>query len=248
MTMTNKLGEILPTDEALSTEKCKKWWTDKVANGYFTNKVWAFSQPQLIDKFDLKGKTILEIGGGYGRETSQFAKLSDQVYVIDISQPSIDLIKGNVPSAIGKAYNGTDIPYEDNKFDFVYSCFVIQHMSKVDAKKLMTDVERVLKPGGHALINSLVEHMKLEIQMIITQVKKKVVCLITDILKKKYIKHLMRLISSLNGYILELLMNLNMVHLIITSYALEDNDMTLFLRDDDNNSYVDIVSYRNKLI
>jgi len=152
MTMTNKLGEILPIDEALSTEKCKDWWTNKVANGYFTNKVWAFSQPQLINKFDLKNKPILEIGGGYGRETSQFAKLSDKVYVIDISQPSIDLIKENVPSAIGKAYNGTNIPYADDKFDFVYSCFVIQHMSKVDAKKLMKDITRVLSPSGYALI------------------------------------------------------------------------------------------------
>jgi len=152
MTMTNKYGEILPADEALTTEECKDWWTKKVANGYFTNKVWAFSQPQLIAKFDLKNKAILEIGGGYGRETFQFAKLSNQTYVIDISQPSIDLIKDNVPSAIGKSYNGTDIPYENDKFDFVYSCFVIQHMSKNDARKLMHNIQRVLKPTGSALI------------------------------------------------------------------------------------------------
>ena len=44
------------------------------------------------------------------------------------------------------------LPFPDGSFDFVYSCFVIQHMSKNSAKDFLREVVRVLKPQGKALM------------------------------------------------------------------------------------------------
>jgi len=45
----------------------------------------------------------------------------------------------------------TDIPYEDETFDFIMCTHVLGHI--LDDKKAMSELYRVLKKGGHALIN-----------------------------------------------------------------------------------------------
>jgi len=45
----------------------------------------------------------------------------------------------------------TDIPYEDNMFDFIMCTHVLEHIP--DDNKAMEELYRVLKEGGRALIN-----------------------------------------------------------------------------------------------
>jgi len=99
-----------------------------------------------------KDSYILEIGCGYGRELFQFAKISTHIYGIDISETHAALTKKNVPSAETKSYDGKTLPYSDNSFDFVYSCFVMQHMSKASGLELMKEMFRVLRPKGKVLL------------------------------------------------------------------------------------------------
>lgn len=49
----------------------------------------------------------------------------------------------------------TNLPYEDCSFDFVYSYNSVFHMKKKDVHIAMSEMKRVLKPGGLMFVNFL---------------------------------------------------------------------------------------------
>lgn len=49
----------------------------------------------------------------------------------------------------------TNLPFEDDSFDFVYSYNSVFHMMKKDIKKAIDEMKRVLKPGGLMFVNFL---------------------------------------------------------------------------------------------
>lgn len=136
----------------------KSWWDKTMEDGYFTDMIFCFSRPDLIEKFNLSSKSsILEIGFGYGRETSQFCKISENVYGIDLAATAKDIAYKNIlnlnikNTPILDTYDGTRLNFPNKKFDFIYSCFVIQHMSKQSAIDLINEATRVLKEDGNIL-------------------------------------------------------------------------------------------------
>lgn len=143
--------------QAMPDERTREWWNQKMSSGYFTDFAYFFSYPNM-QKFNLAGKQVLEIGFGYGRELSQFCCIGANAHGIDITDdaPKIAAEKlssmGINPLPELKTYDGINIPYDNNTFDFIYSCFVIQHMSKVNARKLISEAVRVTKPGGTLLL------------------------------------------------------------------------------------------------
>lgn len=137
----------------------KRWWSDYVANDYFTEFSFGFSRPDLIKRFKLgKGSVVLEIGFGYGLELSQFCKLSDHVFGVDLSNHAPVLARQklkeqgivNMPELV--TYSGDSLPLADSTFDLIYSCFVVQHMSKHSAVVLHKEIKRILAPKGRALM------------------------------------------------------------------------------------------------
>lgn len=135
----------------------QNWWV-KQAETYFTDKVWQFSQPALIERLGIeKHHRVLEIGFGYGRELAGFCKLSDNVFGLELAdwtcRATLEELKGRgvKPLPILIAYDGSNIPFFPNTFDVIYSCFVVQHLSREHAKELIRETLRVLKPEGQAL-------------------------------------------------------------------------------------------------
>lgn len=136
----------------MTLEYCQEWWEAKVAAGYFEKYSFGFSRPELIDRLRLStGERVLELGPGYGRETSQFCKITPEVYISDVSESALELAQSNAEVTEARVYDGCHLPWEDGHFDLVYSCFVIQHMSKASAEILLEESLRVLKNGGHVL-------------------------------------------------------------------------------------------------
>lgn len=43
---------------------------------------------------------------------------------------------------------GRTLPFRDGEIDFVYSSHLVEHLSRTDAARLLSNVLRVLKPGG----------------------------------------------------------------------------------------------------
>ena len=97
---------------------------------------------------------ILDFGCGYGRVLEElnrngFLNLAG----VDISEKMIEIAKTNLPNVDFKINNGVDIPYEDSYFEAVIISAVLTCISgNDDQKKLITEIKRVLKPGGIVII------------------------------------------------------------------------------------------------
>lgn len=139
--------------QEITDVEAMKWWNSE--KPYFTDFCFGFSAPRVIEKVKIERDTpVLEIGFGYGRELSAFMGRSDFVYGIDVRKDNIQLAKDKlaelgikrVPTLL--SYDGVNIPFDDNFFDVIYSCFVIQHMSKINAEKLIADCVKKLSEDG----------------------------------------------------------------------------------------------------
>ena len=108
------------------------------------------------------GETVLEVGCGTGTLTlaaKRQAGPSGKVFGIDIipgmieaSQNKAAQAKENITFQLGSI---DDIPFPDNQFDAVMCSFMIFHMSEATRRKGITEVYRVLKPGGRWLVLDL---------------------------------------------------------------------------------------------
>lgn len=109
---------------------------------------------RLLDKMDLRGKTVLDIGCGAGGIDVQLVKEFGAAYVCGIDVEDTVLAtarahaaKHGVADRIGamKVVPGP-LPFAPAMFDIVFSKDSIVHIP--DKHTLMVDVFRVLKPGG----------------------------------------------------------------------------------------------------
>jgi SAM-dependent methyltransferase len=103
--------------------------------------------------FDPKGKRILDIGCGIGRQFPGFVKIGfGEIWGIDCSSTMIELAEklcssGNAQFLVG---NGMDLSGLGNdSFDYCFSYTVFQHIpSREIIGRYIFEVRRVLKGGG----------------------------------------------------------------------------------------------------
>lgn len=133
----------------------RNWWENQQQKQYFKTFSFGFSYKHM-DRFNLKDKQILEIGYGYGRELSQFCQLSPSVFGLDIAPSTMPLAYQQLKEQkikvipLLRSFDGVNPQgiFSTTLFDFIYSCFVIQHMSKENAKKLIDHCLLILAPNG----------------------------------------------------------------------------------------------------
>lgn len=90
---------------------------------------------------------FLDIGCGDGKRTMRWARCVGTKDITgmdakDFGQP-FKLVEGNIDGGL---------PFEDSSFDVVISHHVIEHVSNTD--QFVTEIYRVLKPGGYAGITT----------------------------------------------------------------------------------------------
>lgn len=98
-------------------------------------------------------KKILDLGSGSGRHTVYFAKKGFNVYGFDISENGVKISKDwlkkeslNAKFKIGSIYE--KLPYKDKFFDAVISTNTIHHEKIENIRKAISEMRRILKPGG----------------------------------------------------------------------------------------------------
>lgn len=79
----------------------------------------------------MKDKVLLNIGCGSKRYPGF-------INVDAISAPHVDFVTNNLAS----------LPFESGSADLVYMCHVLEHVKKGDLSKVITEMHRVLRPGG----------------------------------------------------------------------------------------------------
>jgi len=126
----------------------------------FSSKPEMFGQEPSIAaikslKF-LKGKSIVELGAGLGRDTIFFAQNSVCVEALDYSKKAIEIIekkskKLNLTQFIKpKVFDVRNkLPFNNNTIDACFSHMLYcMALSNLDLENLNKEIFRILKPGG----------------------------------------------------------------------------------------------------
>lgn len=110
--------------------------------------------PPFADFPSARGRRVLEIGVGLGADHQRFAESGALLSGIDLTERAVEhtqrrlaLFGLSSELAVGDAER---LSFGDNTFDIVYSWGVLHHSP--DTPRAVSEVHRVLKPGGKALI------------------------------------------------------------------------------------------------
>jgi ubiquinone/menaquinone biosynthesis C-methylase UbiE len=103
---------------------------------------------------------VLDIGCGTGRHITFIKDVlknkKHKFYGIDYSQSCIDFAKDQY-GAYGvnfKKHGGNKLPFKDNTFDYIISSHVLEHVSKDKGEMYFSEISRILKKGGTAVIGT----------------------------------------------------------------------------------------------
>ena len=88
---------------------------------------------------------VLEIGCGGGKWTKWLCDKADSVCAIDVHQTALDESEKYEPRAQYKLGNGETIPYEDGRFDTVFTWDVLLHLPMPLVQKYFNEARRVCK-------------------------------------------------------------------------------------------------------
>ena len=111
--------------------------------------------PQLVDFGGYRDRRLLEVGCGIGTDLVRFARGGAAVTGVDLAERSIALATANfeLHDLKGRAdlrvADGEALPFDDHSFEVVYGHGVIQYTA--DARRMVEECRRVLKPGGEAI-------------------------------------------------------------------------------------------------
>jgi len=110
----------------------QKWWKQSIAN-----IVWKW----IPDASDL-----LNMGCG----SSPIATHYPSSVNIDTNEDKLNYLKGKLPGLVIKKMSIEELSYDSNSFDHVLCIEVLEHLN--NPEKTISEISRVLKPGGKAVI------------------------------------------------------------------------------------------------
>lgn len=99
-----------------------------------------------------RGLKILEIGCGAGSMTAFLAARGLDVIGTDVSHVLLEYARDRHPGCRFERMLGEVLRFADSSFDLVVSFDVLEHIPDVDGH--MREVARVLRPGGHYLLQT----------------------------------------------------------------------------------------------
>lgn len=148
-------------------DTCKQWYDPLVEN--LTTAKLEEHLRNLEDMFlaykhlavtemklpEVRGLKILEVGSGGGGHSALFKLHGADVTAIDITAERavstakmLSLLPGD--SGLSLHADAENLPFQSDTFDIVYSNGVIHHSENTE--KCVSEIYRVLKPGGRAII------------------------------------------------------------------------------------------------
>lgn len=148
---------------SISTVKVTDTTTSSKIKEFYRHNLWGTSIPYAIPialdmSPPLEGKTVLDIGCGFGRLSLLCAlKRASRVVAIDLSEPLIQSLErtarilhlSNIETYIMDAEN---LNLESNQFDIIYCCEVIEHLP--NPIKTLHSMHSLLKPTGSLILST----------------------------------------------------------------------------------------------
>ena len=112
---------------------------------YYKVQIVAANEP-TNDRLD-----ILDFGCGVGNSSAYFRELFPQSKItgIDVSADSIKSAQSKkIANCAFLAFEGLTLPFEDQKFDVVFTSMVFHHIPHEKHEAFFKEIYRVMKPGG----------------------------------------------------------------------------------------------------
>jgi ubiquinone/menaquinone biosynthesis C-methylase UbiE len=114
----------------------------------------------LLSAIANRGGTFLEVGTGSG--SALRALLNDHqlqsfnsIIATDIAEVALESVRREVPTVRALQADALSLPLPDNSIDVYFSNQVIEHVP--DDTRMATEAYRVIKPGGSAVIGSVLK-------------------------------------------------------------------------------------------
>jgi ubiquinone/menaquinone biosynthesis C-methylase UbiE len=113
----------------------------------------------VLDVLQLQsGERVLDIGTGPGFLAAEMAEVvgpGGQIHGIDMSEPMLNMARkrcADKPCVTLQPHTATDLPVGDDTFDAAVSVQVYEFVA--DLTKALSEMYRVLRPGGRAVVVS----------------------------------------------------------------------------------------------
>ena len=103
---------------------------------------------------EFNGKRVLDVGLGYGTVAQKIVESGADYRGLDIAEGPVNMANQRIKSANlkGHAVQGSvlEAPFEDSYFDWAVAIGCLHHTGNLT--KAISEIHRVLKPGGEAMI------------------------------------------------------------------------------------------------
>lgn len=148
-------GKVIEKD--ILKRQCQKWENTFSKQADMFGKEPSFPAKKAAAKFKKEGKkTVLELGGGQGRDTIFFAKQGFEVYVLDYCENGVKTINKkaeelNLSNLINvKRHDVREpFPFSDEQFGACYSHMLYcMAFTTEELEFISEEINRVLKPNG----------------------------------------------------------------------------------------------------
>ena len=165
------MSEARPIGQSTeSVQSVRSFWEGHVNNEYYTGEArasaayfdqirerryrWHYHLRELFEELAGSGGDLLEIGCGIGVDSIELARCGFRVTGVDLTQAAIDIAEQHAAHRHAditfRTGNAEALDFPESAFDAVYSFGVLHHTP--DMPKAISEVHRVLKPGGTAYI------------------------------------------------------------------------------------------------
>lgn len=103
---------------------------------------------RCLQDFGHTPKKILDVGHGYGAIANHYHASGYDVTAIDVNPVLVEAASKSYPDVKFILYDGKTFPFEDSRFDTVILNDVLEHISYEDMEVVLSEIKRVLLPGG----------------------------------------------------------------------------------------------------
>ena len=129
---------------------------------YYREGYWDSVASSMIKYYGLKaGDKVLDVGCGKAfllyDLTKQIPGL--EVYGLDVSKYAIDNAKDEVKNKLILG-NATDLPFEDNEFDYVFSINTLHNLHTYELEAALTEIKRVSNKNSYICVESYRNEME----------------------------------------------------------------------------------------